>query len=243
MKKNTVKAKPIHKSFRLTKSKPTEILRLHDGEIESWRIFKIMAEFVSGFEFINKYQATVSIFGSARCTLRDETYREAESLGAKLANMGFAVVTGGGPGIMEAVNKGAADAGGVSAGLNIRLGNGVTTEKRNPYVREGLSFDYFFVRKVMLSFVSQVYVFFPGGFGTLDELFEMLTLVQTKKLQQIPIVLVGESYWTPLLDWIEKDLYRERKTIARQDMKLYHLVDSADEAAKLIKKLAKKGKK
>ena len=240
MKKNIVKMEPIHRTFRMTKVKPTEILKLHDHEIESWRIFKIMAEFVSGFEFIGKFNAAVSIFGSARCTLRDETYREAESLGAKLANMGFAVVTGGGPGIMEAANKGAADAGGVSAGLNIRLGNGVMTEKRNQYVKEALSFDYFFVRKVMLSFVSQVYVYFPGGFGTLDELFEMLTLVQTKKLQKIPIILVGEEYWTPLLNWIENDLYGERKTIAKQDMKLYYLVDNADQAVKLIKKLVKK---
>ncbi len=239
MKKTSVKIEPIHKTFRLTRDKPLEVIKLHDGEIESWRIFKIMAEFVSGFEFINKYSAAVSIFGSARCTLKDEPYREAESLGAKLANMGFAVVTGGGPGIMEAANKGAADAGGKSAGLNIKLGNGGPTEVRNRYVAEAMTFDYFFVRKVMLSFVSQVYVYFPGGFGTLDEFFELITLIQTKKLKQIPIILVGKEYWSPLLDWIENTLYKENKAISKKDLKLYYLVDTADQAVMLIKKIIK----
>lgn len=240
MKKRILRVDPLHKSFRLTKDKPTDIIKLHENEVESWRIFKIMAEFVSGFEFINKYSAAVSIFGSARCTFKDESYREAESLGAKLASMGFAVVTGGGPGIMEAANKGASDAGGKSAGLNIRLGDGDgPTEIRNNFVGEALTFDYFFVRKVMLSFVSQVYVYFPGGFGTLDELFELVTLIQTRKLKPTPIVLVGKEYWTPLLDWIENTLYEENKAISKKDLKLYYLVDTADEAAKLIKKIIK----
>ncbi|MBL7058776.1 TIGR00730 family Rossman fold protein [Patescibacteria group bacterium] len=239
MKKTTLTIEPIYKSFRLTREKPIEIIKLHSGEIESWRIFKIMAEFVSGFEFISKYKAAVSVFGSARCTIKDSSYREAESLGAKLANMGFAVVTGGGPGIMEAVNKGASDAGGQSAGLNIRLGGGAT-EVRNQYVRQSMTFDYFFVRKVMLSFVSQVYVYFPGGFGTMDEFFELVTLIQTKKIKPIPVILVGKEYWTPLLFWIENTVCKDYAAISKKDMKLYCLVDNADEAVKLIKKLIKK---
>ncbi|MCX6800430.1 MAG: LOG family protein, partial [Candidatus Falkowbacteria bacterium] len=136
---------------------------------------------------------------------------------------------------------GAKEAGGKSVGLNIRLGNGNgPTEVRNAYVQNAMSFDYFFIRKTMLSFVSQVYVYFPGGFGTLDEFFELLTLVQTKKIEQIPIVLVGKDYWTPLLTWIDKTLYKEDRAIKKEDMKLYYLVDDAKEAAKLIYKVVKK---
>lgn len=224
------------KSFNLY---PEHVFVFKPNEIEAWRIFKIMAEFVSGFEFINQYKKAASIFGSARCTPEDKSYQEAEKLGYKLAKGGFSVITGGGPGIMEAANKGASDAKGHSVGINIKLNDNVATEKKNPYVKESLLFDYFFVRKIMLSFASRVYIFCPGGFGTLDEFFEIITLIQTHKIQHIPIILMGKEFWTPLLFWIEEVIYNKNKAINEEDMKLYYLVDNADEAYKLISKLVK----
>jgi len=207
-----------------------------DTKRSSWRIFKIMAEFVEGFEFLNQYDKAASFYGSARCGLKNKMYKEAAELAAKLSKDGFAIITGGGPGIMEAANKGAHDAKGRSVGLNIKL---PLEQRINKYVDESEAFSYFFTRKVMLSIASQVYIFFPGGFGTLDELFEMITLIQTEKLDPIPIVLVGKEFWTPLLDWIEKRLYEKNKTIDKKDMLIYTLVDNADEAYTYINKVLK----
>lgn len=196
-------------------------------KIESWRIFKIMSEFIQGFDILRRYGLAASFFGSARATFEDDVYQHATDLAARLAKQGFAVITGGSAGVMQAANKGAFEAGGNSVGLNINLPDKQTY---NPYLTVKSSFDHFFVRKVMLAYASEVYVFFPGGFGTLDEFFEIVTLVQTKKLRKVPIVLFGKTYWEPLLAFIEQKMYREHGAISEDDMKLYTLVDTVDEA-------------
>lgn len=209
-----------------------------DSKTSSWRIFKIMGEFVSGFEFLKKYDAAVTFFGSARCDETTPAYREATKLASELSKLGFAIITGGGPGIMEAANRGAFEANGVSVGLNIQLPR---EQRTNRYVRDAQAFHYFFTRKVMLSYASEIYIFFPGGFGTMDELFEIITLVQTRKVCNIPVILVGRSFWEPLLKWVERYMYRKHHAINEQDMSLYTLVDDADEALAHIKKLIKSG--
>ncbi len=196
-------------------------------ELEPWRVFKIMSEFVEGFELIQKYGTAASFFGSTRASLAPEIYEAATELAGKLAKQGFAIITGGSAGIMEAANKGAYEAGGASIGLNIKLD---TAQPMNRYVTEQLFFDHFFVRKVMLTFSSEVYIYFPGGFGTLDEFFEILTLVQTKKIKQVPIVLYSKAYWEPLLKHFQDDLNATYHTIDDGDMQLYHVVDSVEEA-------------
>ncbi|MFH1187840.1 MAG: TIGR00730 family Rossman fold protein [bacterium] len=196
-----------------------------------------MAEFVSGFEFISKYEKAVTFFGSARSGFKDKLYQEVTKLAYDLSKEGFAIISGGGPGVMEAANKGAYEAGGKSVGINIKLTDSSGTEKRNQYVEEAESFEYFFIRKTILSFASQIYIFFPGGFGTLDELFEIITLIQTKKTKPIPVILVNKEYWQPLLSWINNTIYAKDKAINKEDMDIYHLVNDADEALKLIKKL------
>ena len=196
-------------------------------KIESWRIFKIMAEFIEGFDVIRHYGRAATFFGSARASLEDKMYVQAEELAGRLAKKGFAVITGGSSGIMQAANKGAFEAGGVSVGLNINLPE---VQTYNNYLTDKFGFDHFFVRKVMLTYASEVYIYFPGGFGTLDEFFEIVTLVQSKKIRTVPIILFGASYWNPLLSFIEKTLFQERTTIDENDMKLYTLVDSVDEA-------------
>jgi hypothetical protein len=203
----------------------------HTHTIESWRVFKIMAEFVEGFEFLRKYRLAATFFGSARTRPGDRIYDAATSLAAHLAKSGFTVMTGGASGIMEAANRGAYEAGGKSIGLNIQL---PAEQSVNQYLTDGLTFNYFFTRKVMLSFASEVYIFFPGGFGTLDEFLEILTLVQTRKIKRIPIILYGREYWAPLLSYFENDLLGRYEAIDRRDLKLYHLVDSVDEAYKEI---------
>ena len=196
-------------------------------KIESWRVFKIMSEFVEGFDIIRRYGLAATFFGSARASFDDDIYKHATELASRLAKKGFAVITGGSAGVMQAANKGAFDAGGSSVGLNINLPD---AQKYNPYLTEKFGFDHFFVRKVMLTYASEVYVYFPGGFGTLDEFFEIVTLVQTKKIRAVPIILFGKNYWEPLLTFIEKTLYQEHKAINEEDMKLYTLVDSVEEA-------------
>lgn len=202
-----------------------------DSAVQSWRIFRIMSEFVNGFEILRKYSTAATFFGSARLTPKDPSYKDAEQLAAKLAKKGFAIITGGGPGIMEAANVGSFKVGGKSVGLNIQL---PMEQKLNPYVTETESFHFFFSRKVMLSFASEVYVYFPGGYGTLDELLEIITLIQTNKISKIPVVLYGKDFWTPLLVFFEKTLLKEYKTISKEDLDLLHLVDSVDEAYEYI---------
>ncbi len=204
-----------------------------DDAIQSWRIFRIMSEFVNGFEILRKYGTAATFFGSARCGAGDYVYKDAENLAAKLAKSGFAIITGGGPGVMEAANVGAFKVGGKSVGLNIKL---PMEQKLNPYVTESESFHFFFSRKVMLSFASEVYVYFPGGFGTMDELFEIMTLIQTKKITKIPVVLYDKRYWSPLLEFFKKSMLKEYKTINKEDLEIFHVVDSVDEAYEHIMK-------
>ena len=199
----------------------------------SWRIFRIIAEFIEGFHFTADFKKAVGIFGSSRTPPKDHYYQEARKLAGLLSKANLPVVTGGGPGIMEAANRGASENKGESVGINIQLSEG---ERRNRYVKSAISFHYFFTRKVMFSFTCQTYVFFPGGFGTLDEFFEMVTLIQTKKLlKPVLIIAVGKEYWLPLFDWLEKEIYQKRKAINKKDLDTFCLVDSADEAFKIIK--------
>jgi len=200
-------------------------------EIEPWRVFQIMSEFADGFEALEKYGLAATFFGSARCSMGDDIYQSAEDLAGKLATRGFTIISGGSHGIMEAANKGAYEAGGQSLGMNIALPNEQTS---NPYLTDSVEFEHFFSRKVMLTFASEVYIYYPGGFGTMDEFFEILTLVQTKKINPLPIVLIGTEYWQPILDLIENQFADKFKTISKEDMDLYKLFDSIDEAYEYI---------
>lgn len=211
----------------------TDLLDPDGDAVESWRVFRIMSEFVNGFELLRKHGLAATFFGSARSEVSDPYYKAAEELASRLARKGFAIITGGGPGIMEAANVGAFKVGGKSVGLNIQL---PAEQKLNPYVTETETFTFFFSRKVMLTFASEVYVYFPGGFGTMDEFFELVTLVQTKKIERIPIVLYGKDYWEPLIAWFEKTLVKKYKTIDTDDLELFHVVDSVEEAYKYILK-------
>lgn len=197
----------------------------------SWRIFRIMAEFIDGFEFLADLKNEVTFFGSARSQTDNKYYVEARKLGKMLAQAGFTIITGGGPGIMEAGNRGAVEGGGVSVGLNIQL---PMEQRINRYVRKAHGFYYFFTRKVMLSISAQAYVYFPGGYGTLDELMEVLTLVQTGKSPRIPIVLVGKDYWNGLYGWV-RDQILTNGYINAEDLNLVQIVDTAEEAYELVK--------
>lgn len=197
------------------------------AELESWRVFKIMSEFVEGFEILRKYGLAASFFGSARQSFASRFYDDATALAGKLAKAGFAVITGGSAGIMEAANKGAYEAGGASIGLNIRLEE---SQGMNTYLTDSMTFDHFFVRKVMLTFASEVYIYFPGGFGTLDEFTEIVTLVQTRKIRKIPIVLYGREYWEPFTKLFDERLCKEYGAVDAADLDLYRVVDSVDEA-------------
>lgn len=209
----------------------------HTRPMESWRILKIMDELVRGFEILKKYKLAASFFGSARSTLRDpRMYEDAEELARRLAISNFAIITGGAHGIMGAASKGAFTAGGESVGLNIKL---PFEQLSNPYLTEEMMFNYFFTRRVMLTFASEVYIFFPGGFGTLDEFFEIITLVQTKKIKRIPIVLYGRDFWAPLLSLVEDMLYKVQRAIDESDLDLVVIVDSVDEAYEEILKRVK----
>jgi uncharacterized protein (TIGR00730 family) len=199
----------------------------------SWMTFKIMAEFVEGFEKMARIGPCVSIFGSARTNPEHPHYIKAVEVARRIAEAGYGVITGGGPGIMEAANKGAQLAKGKSVGLNIVL---PFEQLTNPYVDKDkiIDFDYFFVRKVMFMKYAQGFIVLPGGFGTLDELFEALTLVQTDKQARFPIVLLGKNYWEPLLDWIQKTLLEEMQYISPEDMFLFKLAETPEEAANEI---------
>jgi uncharacterized protein (TIGR00730 family) len=199
---------------------------------DSWRLFKILAELVDGFETLSDIYPCVSIFGSARVHPGDETYEKTVEIARKLAENGFHIITGGGPGIMEAGNKGAKKGGAKSIGLNIRL---PMEQERNPYSNVKLDFQYFFVRKVMFVKYAQAYVGMPGGFGTLDEIFEALTLIQTKRIRPFPVVLVGSDYWGGLWEWVRKTLLA-RKLISPEDLDLVTILDDVDEVVKTIKR-------
>jgi len=190
-----------------------------------------MSEFVEGFGFIADFKKTTSIFGSSKAKKDNPWYQEAEKLAKILGENKFTIVTGGGPGIMEAANKGAIEAQARSIGLNIEL---PYEQPINPYVKKSVSFHYFFVRKVMLTYAAEAYVFFPGGFGTLDEMTELVGLIQTKKIHKVPIILIGIDYWQGFLKWIKEVVYEKYQAIDEQDLEIYQLVDSAEEAYKLI---------
>jgi uncharacterized protein (TIGR00730 family) len=197
---------------------------------DAWRVLRIQGEFVHGINSLSEIGAAISVFGSARTPHDSPFYAEAQSLGCKLADAGFAVITGGGPGIMEAANKGALEAGGLSVGCNIEL---PFEQAQNPYLNLSINFRYFFIRKTMFVKYSNGFVIFPGGFGTLDELFESLTLVQTRKISRFPIVLYGSTFWSGLLDWV-KGTQLEAGVISPEDLNLLILTDSVDEARDIM---------
>jgi uncharacterized protein (TIGR00730 family) len=199
----------------------------------SWQIFKIMAEFVEAFEKLAKIGPCVSIFGSARTKANNQYYLLAEEVAFKLTQLGYGIITGGGPGIMEAGNKGAKRGGGKSVGLNIEL---PFEQSSNDYIDSDklINFDYFFVRKVMFMKYAQGFIVLPGGFGTLDELFEAITLIQTKKIARFPIILVGKEYWSGLWSWIKTQLLEGEQNINLEDLDLVKIVDYADDAVKEI---------
>ncbi len=199
---------------------------------ESWRMFKIMGEFVTGFEALSNIEPSVTVYGSARVTLNDPVSLQATEIGRRLAKRGFTVVTGGGPGVMEAANKGAMEAGGLSVGLSIDLPNEQTTNK---YTNLSLRFHYFFVRKVMLVKYASAFILMPGGWGTLDELFETITLIQTQKIRPFPTILVGRDYWQGLIDWMQKSTLGQGY-ILKKDMELIRIADSTDEVMEIIEK-------
>lgn len=206
---------------------------------DSWGIFKIMSEFVNGYESMARIGPCVSIFGSARIKPDNKYYLLAEKIAYKISKAGYGVITGGGPGIMEAGNKGAHYGNGTSVGLNIEL---PFEQHHNPYIDKdkNLNFDYFFVRKVMFVKYSQGFVVMPGGFGTLDELFEAITLIQTKKIGKFPIILVGSDFWAGLIDWINTVLIEKEKTVHSEDMNLIKIVDTEDEVVKALDDFYKK---
>ena len=197
---------------------------------DTWRVFRIMGEFVQGFEDLAHITNGVAVFGSARTRPDDPVYQAARETAAQLAQAGFAVITGGGPGIMEAANRGAFEAGGMSVGCNIELPH---EQGSNAYLTLSLKFKYFFVRKMMFVKYSDAFIIFPGGFGTLDELFEALTLIQTGKIRNFPVVLYGTEYWRGMLEWIKRPVLSEAK-ISEHDLKLLHLADSPAEIVDII---------
>jgi len=200
---------------------------------DAWVIFKVMSEFVGGFEKLAKIGPCVSIFGSARTKPDHKNYKVAQKIAEKLVENGYGVITGGGPGIMEAGNKGARVAGGKSVGLNIELPH---EQFNNIYIDQDklLDFDYFFVRKVMFVRYSQGFIVMPGGFGTLDEFFESLTLIQTKKIGRFPIVLVGKSFWGGLIDWVTEVMLKQENNISADDLHLFNIVETPEEAVEVI---------
>ena len=203
-----------------------------DGQIKE-RAERIKNEFLDAFYFLRKFDKSVTFFGSARFDEDNIYYQSARILAGKLCKEGFAVISGGGPGIMEAANRGSKESCGKAVGLNIELPK---EQSLNPYITDKLQFHYFFSRKVALSFSAEAFVFFPGGFGTLDEFFEMITLVQTKKIPRLPVILFGRAYWEPLHDFIVENLLNKFKTISPEDINLYTITDDIDEAVEIIKR-------
>jgi uncharacterized protein (TIGR00730 family) len=197
---------------------------------DTWRTLRIQAEFVEGFDAMAGIGPAVTVFGSARVGPNHRTYRAARSMGQALARRGLAVITGGGPGVMEAANRGAQEAGGLSVGCNIEL---PFEQELNPYVDLGIEFRYFFVRKTMFIKYAEAFIIFPGGFGTLDELFESLTLVQTGKINHFPVILFDSAYWKGLIDWLGRDVLGQGK-ISPEDMSLLHLTDDVEEAVQVV---------
>lgn len=202
------------------------------AEDVNWRIFRIMAEFIEGFEFLAPLRKEITFFGSARLPEGSKWYQEARRLGTLLAKEQFTIITGGGPGIMEAGNRGAFEGGGESVGIDIELPE---EQRRNKYVKTGRGFHYFFTRKVMMSASAQAYVFFPGGLGTLDEFFEIITLIQTEKMEAVPVVCMGHDFWDPLHNWMRTHLVEAYGTITPEDTELYSIIDTADEALKILR--------
>jgi len=199
--------------------------------LESWRVLRIQGEFVEAIDALCNLPPAVTVFGSARLPEKSPYYQSAVKCGEQLVNAGFAVITGGGSGIMEAANRGAFEAGGTSVGLNITLPQ---EQEANPYQSIELDFRYFFIRKVMFVKYARGFVIYPGGFGTLDEFFESLTLIQTLKIQPFPVVLVGSAYWGSLIQWMRATLDEEFKTISSEDLDLFSLVDDPAEAVQII---------
>jgi uncharacterized protein (TIGR00730 family) len=197
---------------------------------DPWRIFRIMAEFVDSFEEMSKIGPAITVFGSARTPPSDPWYQKAVEMGGWIAKLGYAAITGGGPGIMEAVNKGAAEAGGVSVGLNIELPH---EQKPNPFANRQIDFHYFFIRKVCFVKYANGFVLFPGGYGTLDEFSEAITLIQTNRIEKFPIVLIGRDYWSDFLKWMQNRMLAE-KLISPDDLALFRVTDDVREAIEII---------
>jgi len=198
---------------------------------DPWRIFRIMAEFVDGFDELSEIGDAVTIFGSARTKPSDKYYKMAEKTAALLAKNNFAVITGAGPGIMEAANKGTKAAGGVSIGLNIEV---PIIQEPNKFITKLIDFRYFFCRKVMFVKYAKAFIIFPGGFGTMDEFFESITLIQTSRIEKFPVILMGSEYWKGLIDWMKQDMLREDR-VEKNDLDLFSVVDKPEEALKIIK--------
>jgi len=227
---------PVSYGMNLPASKLPQVGEPEKGDFRGslhWRVLRIMSELIEGWQFLADFNKTVTFFGSARFVEGSKWYEESRKLGTLLAKEGLAVVTGGGPGIMEAGNKGAVEGNGESIGLNIKL---PVEQRINPFVRKSTSFHYFFVRKLMMSYSARAYVFFPGGLGTLDEVFEILTLIQTKKISdKIPVVLVGKEFWNPIHTWLHEEIFVKLHAVDEEDLSLYTIVDTAEEAFEIVK--------
>ncbi|MCI0496238.1 TIGR00730 family Rossman fold protein [candidate division KSB1 bacterium] len=218
----------MHKYINFNKPDNGQIEKLYIED--SWRVFRIISEFVEGFEELSQVEDCVTMFGSARVKAGDRDYEIARTIASLLVKAGYGIITGGGPGIMEAGNRGAAEAGGTSVGLNIDL---PFEQKPNPYANLQIAFRYFFVRKVMFVKYAKAFIILPGGFGTLDELFESLTLIQTTRINKCPVVLVGKDYWQGLLEWINKTMIAEGK-ISAADMDSFAIADEPEAVVKII---------
>lgn len=232
---SSLKRKPSRrvKAKRFLNGKPAR--RSNSFNEDSWRVFRIMSELVDGFEMMSKIGPAVTVFGSARTRPKNKEYQLARSIAAKLAKAGFGVITGGGPGIMEAANRGASEAGGLSVGLNIELPE---EQQVNPYVNVPVGFRYFFVRKVMFIKYASAAIIMPGGMGTMDECFELVTLIQTEKIRPFPVILVGSSYWQGLMDWMRKTMVKQGN-LDQKEMKIFKIMDDPDQVVREVKKHVK----